>query len=205
LTFYVQQSGAAGARLKETAASDPFDLDRFDLPAADAMVYLAAHVGEGFYLLHAIDASVTDERDPVSCDPTLDLYDLANGFVEPPGETRYEPEFVKRYRNGQRARVERLDTLARERGARRRDARARWGQTSPAVGRPRTGPGMTLPARVVSYSGHHGIFPSDTDIIATSLAAPRVDRVEIDADHYGFPTGREQAVGAIADWIDATK
>src|SRR5207247_10062935 len=111
------------ARLKDTAAGDPFDLDRFDLPAADAMVYLAAHVGEGYYLLHAIDASVTDERDPVSCDPTLDLYDPANGFVEPPGETRYEPEFVQRYRNGQRARAERLDELARERVGRGREAR----------------------------------------------------------------------------------
>jgi hypothetical protein len=273
----VQQSGAAGARLKDTAAGDPFDLDRFDLPTADAMVYLAAHVGEGFYLLHAIDASVADERDPVSCDPALDLYDPANGFVEPPGETRYEPEFVERYRDGQRARVERLDALARERVARRRDARTRWERTSSAADRrraiatefltvyrtdadprfvdlsldpsrrtvgslwgvrpdwinygavgfgrvvspeawlstwsgtssrasiERTGPGMTLPALVVSYSGDHGIFPSDTDLIATSLAAPRVDRVEIDSDHYGFPTGRDEAVLTIADWIDATK
>jgi hypothetical protein len=85
---------------------------------------------------------------------------------------------------------------------------------------------MTLPALVVSYSGDHGIFPSDTDLIATSIAAPRVDRVDIDADHYGFrapsqapapaasvgkaadaaglPTGRDEAVLAIADWIDAT-
>jgi hypothetical protein len=125
----VQQSSAAGSRLKDTAAGDPFDLDRFDLPAADAMVYLAAHVGEGFYLLHAIDASVTDERDPVSCDPALDLYDPANRFVEPPGESRYEPEFVKRYRDGQRARVERIDAVARERVARRREARARWDQS----------------------------------------------------------------------------
>ena len=281
LTFYVQQSLAEGARLTDTAAGDPFDLNRFDLPPADAMVYLAAHVGEGFYLRHAIDASVTDERDPVSCDPALDMYDPANGFVEPPGETRYAPEFVKRYRDAQRARVERIDALARERVARRRDARARWQETSSAddrrraiatefltvyrtdadprfvdlsldpsrrtVGslwgvRPdwinygavgfgrvvspeawlstwsglssrasieRTGPGMRLPAVVVSYAGDHGIFPSDTDLIATSIAAPRVDRVEIDADHYGFsesgsPSGRDDAVAAIADWISGT-
>jgi hypothetical protein len=275
LTFYVQQS-LAGTRLTDTAAGDPFDLNRFDLPAADAMVYLAAHVGEGFYLLHAIDASVTDERDPVSCAPMLDLYDPANGFVEPPGETRYEPEFVKRYREGQRARVERLDALARERVATRRDARSRWERTSSAADRrraiathfltvyrtdadprfvdlsldpsrrtigslwgvrpdwinygavgfgrvvspeawlstwsglssrasiERTGPGMTLPALVVSYSGDHGIFPSDTDLIATAIAAPRVDRVEIDSDHYGLPSGRDDAVAAVADWIDAT-
>lgn len=276
LTFYLQQSLAEGARLTDTAAGDPFDLNRFDLPPADAIVYLAAHVGEGFYLLHAIDASVTDERDPVSCDAAFDMYDPANGFVEPPGETRYAPEFVKRYRDAQRARVERIDALARERVTRRRDARARWQETGSAddrrraiatefltvyrtdadprfvdlsldpsrrtVGslwgvRPdwinygavgfgrvvspeawlstwsglssrasieRTGPGMTLPALVVSYAGDHGIFPSDTGLIATSIAAPRVDRVEIDADHYGLPTGRDDAVAAIADWISAT-
>ena len=79
-----------------------------------------------------------------------------------------------------------------------------WSGSSSRASIERTGRGMTLPALVVSYSGDHGIFPSDTDLIATSLAAPRVDRVEIDADHYGFPTGREQPVGAIADWIDAT-
>lgn len=280
LTFYVQQS-LAGARLTDTAAGDPFDLNRFDLAPADAMVYLAAHVGEGFYLLHAIDASVTDERDPVSCDPALDMYDPANGFVEPPAETRYEAEFVERYREAQRARVQRIDATARDRVARRRDARSRWERTSSAddrrraiatefltvyrtdadprfvdlsidpsrrtVGslwgvRPdwinygavgfgrvvspeawlstwsgsssrasieRTGPGMTLPALVVSYSGDHGIFPSDTDLIATSIAASSVDRVEIDADHYGFgdsgpPSGRDEAVEAIADWMRKT-
>jgi len=282
LTFYLEQAQATdGTRLTDTAAGDPFDLNRFDLPDADAMVYLAAHVGEGHYLLHAIDASVTDEHDPVSCDPTLDLYDPANGFVEPPGETRYEPEFLARYRAGQRARVERLDTIARDRVERRRAARARWEQTSSPADRrgsiatefltvyrtdadprfvdlsldpsrrtvgslwgmrpdwinygavgfgrvvspeawlstwsglssrasiARAGPGMKLPALVVSYSGDHGIFPSDTELITSSLAAPDVARVDIDADHYGFaasgsPSGRDAAVRAISDWIRAT-
>jgi hypothetical protein len=92
---------------------------------------------------------------------------------------------------------------------------------------------MTLPALIVTYSGDHCVFPSDTDLIASSLGAPRVDRVEIDADHYGFrspsqapapaaadgkaaaagfrssesgsPDGRDHAVAAIADWIRATE
>jgi hypothetical protein len=277
LTLYLEQALAAdGTRLTETAAGDPFDLNRYDLPGADAVVYLAAHVGEGHYLLHAIDASVTDERDPVSCDPALDLYDPSNGFVEPPGETRYSEEFLARYRAGQRARVERIDAIARERVERRRAARAAWGETRStrdrrrsiatefltvyrtdadprfvdlsldpskrSIGslwgvRPdwinygavgfgrivspeawlstwsalssratieRTGAGVTLPALIATYSGDHCVFPSDTDLIASSLAAPRVDRVEIDADHYGFPSGRDEAITAIADWIRAT-
>jgi hypothetical protein len=80
-----------------------------------------------------------------------------------------------------------------------------WSRASIA----RAGPGVRVPALVVSYSGDHGIFPSDTELIASSLAAPDVARVEVDADHYGFsasgsPSGREDAVAAIAEWIGAT-
>jgi hypothetical protein len=127
-TFYLHQAHApSGERLTHTAAGDGFDLNRFDLPGADAMVYLAGHAGEGHYLLHAIDPSVLAEDDPVGCDPALDLYDPDNGFVPPPDEPRYSPEFLDRYRAAQRARVERIDARARTLVAARREARAAWG------------------------------------------------------------------------------
>lgn len=273
-TFYLEQAVAPdGQRLTDTAAGDPFDLNGFQLPAADAIVYLAAHVGEGHYLLHAIDASVTDERDPVSCDQALDLYDPANGFAEPPSETHYDRDFVARYRAAQRARVERIDAIARERVERRRAARARWERTGALEDRrlaiatdfltvyrtdadpryvdlsldaskrtygslwgvrpdwinygavgfgrvvspeawlstwsglssrasiARAGRAVTLPTLIISYSGDHGIFPSDTELIASSLGSSRIDRIEIDADHYGFPAGRAEAVAAIGAWL----
>lgn len=125
--LYLDQAlAASGDRLSATAAGDPFDLNAFELPAADAALFLAAHPGEGHFLLHAIDGSVTDERDPLSCDPALDLFSPANGFAEPPAESRFAPEFLARYRRAQRTRVERIDGLARERVARRRAARKRF-------------------------------------------------------------------------------
>lgn len=278
-TFYLSQALAPeGQRLRETAAGDPLDLNAFELPPADQVVYLAAHPGEGHYLLHAIDASLTDEGDPLSCDPAFDLYEAANGFAEPPKESRYAPEFVAAYRDAQRARVERLDAIARERVARRRAARARarltgsaadrraatatdfmlvyrtdadprsvdlsldpsrrdygslWGRRPDvlnygAVGFARvvspeawlstwsglasraevaeTGRRMTLPALVVSYTADNGIFPSDAALIAASLATRRLERLELEADHYGFPAerGREPAVESIAAWLRRT-
>ena len=148
-TFYVHEVHApAGARLSETAAGDRFDLNDFDLPGADAMVYLAGHAGEGHYLLHAIDPSVTDEDDPVSRAPALDLYDPDNGFVEPPAEPRYEPEFLARYRGAQRARVERIDARARELVAAKHAARRCLGGWFRDDERSSPGDRDALPARV---------------------------------------------------------
>ncbi len=48
-----------------------------------------------------IDPSVTDESDPLSVDPRIDMFETGNG---PP----YTPEFVTRYRAAQRARNDRI-------------------------------------------------------------------------------------------------
>ncbi len=180
-TFYLHQAHApAGGRLTHTAAGDGFDLNRFDLPGADAMVYLAGHAGEGHYLLHAIDPSVVDEHDPVACDPDLDLYDARNGFVAPPEEPRYATEFLDRYRTAQRARVERIDARARELVAARRAARAAWSG----------GTGTTGDRRAAIATEFMTVYRTDAD--------PRaVDRsLDPSARDYGSIWGRRP------DWIN---
>ena len=113
-SFYQAQAATPPPhRLTHTPAGDAFDLNGYELPAADGFVHLAAHLGEGKILMQMIDPSVTDESDPLSCDPTLDPFNPANGYRQPPQSSHYAPEFVERYRAAQCARMQRLDDLAR--------------------------------------------------------------------------------------------
>ncbi|MFQ5665758.1 MAG: alpha/beta hydrolase [Candidatus Binatia bacterium] len=113
--YQAQASTAPPGRLTRTPAGDALDLNTFDLPPADGYISLAAHLGEGKILMQMIDPSVTDESDPLSCDPALDPFNPDNGYRQPPQSSRYEGAFVERYRAAQRARVERLDHMARQR------------------------------------------------------------------------------------------
>jgi hypothetical protein len=81
----------------------------------DLYVSLAAHPGRPQVLTGWMDASVTDERDPLATDPELDMYDRANG---PP----YPPDWLARYRAAQTARNERITAWAKGELARLREA-----------------------------------------------------------------------------------
>jgi hypothetical protein len=105
---------APDQRLKKTAAGDPYDLGTFDMPEADGFVQLAAHLGEGVFMGSSIDPSVTNEADPLSCDPALDMFNPDNGFEAPPKSSRYAPEFLDLYRRAQRGRIARIDVIARD-------------------------------------------------------------------------------------------
>jgi hypothetical protein len=99
-------------RTRRSPGGSPTHFEGAAMPAANAVVYVAAHRGQGKVLLDAIDASVTDETDPLSCDPALDMYDEANGFREPPAPSAYAAPFLDRYRAAQNDRVKRLDDAA---------------------------------------------------------------------------------------------
>ena len=96
----------------------------------DGLVLLSAHRGEGHALGQCIDPSVTDEQDPFSCDLSLDMYAADNGFRPPPEWCEYAPAFVDRYRQGQEARVVRLDAIARAHLRRADEAAAQAGAES---------------------------------------------------------------------------
>jgi pimeloyl-ACP methyl ester carboxylesterase len=114
----------AGSRVAASPGGGPPDLNKFDLPAADGYIALAAHPGQGMVLMSCLDAAVVDESDPLASDPALDMYDERNGFKTPPAESRYAPEFVERYRAAQIARCARIDAIARRHIAEANSGRA---------------------------------------------------------------------------------
>jgi pimeloyl-ACP methyl ester carboxylesterase len=113
-----------GQRVKSPPGGGPPDLNQIDMPTADGFIVLAAHPGQGMVLMNCLDAAVVDESDPFASDPALDMYDERNGFKTPPAASSYSPEFIERYRAGQRARCARIDAIARRHIAEANESRA---------------------------------------------------------------------------------
>src|SRR5277367_216542 len=122
--YQAQASAPAGTRLKVTPAGDPLDLNAHALPAADGIILVGGHIGQGLLLGKMIDPAVVDEIDPIATDPSVDMYDPANGFSTEAGATRYEPEFLRRFRGAQLDRIRRLDAKAHRLIQANRDAAA---------------------------------------------------------------------------------
>ena len=94
------QSQAKGVTMKPTPGLElPKALDAIE--PADLYISLCAHGGRPEVLTEWFDPSITDEKDPTSIDPSLNMYDEAN--------TRpYSSEFIAKYRQAQEARNHRI-------------------------------------------------------------------------------------------------
>ncbi|NDK90214.1 alpha/beta fold hydrolase [Gordonia desulfuricans] len=116
LSQYYQQQ-AQHATVTATPAGEPPDLTRLDLPAADGLMLLAAHVSRHGTLTEWMDPSIIDETDPAQRDPELDLYNPDN-----PNQPPYTEEFLTRYRSAQVDRNRRITGWVKEQLADLRDS-----------------------------------------------------------------------------------
>jgi len=102
-SFYQAQAEKLTAH--RFADGDPTHLHPDDLPPVDGIALCAAHLGRSRLLRDWIDPSVTDEHNPLSVDPALDMYDARHSMP-------YDADFLARFSAAQKARLDRLENWA---------------------------------------------------------------------------------------------
>lgn len=103
--FYEAQ--AEQPSITHTPAGDPYDLTAANLPRADGLIFIAAHLSRAELMTEWLDPSVIDESNPDKRDPELDIYG-----AQCPNKPPFKPEFVARFRAAQVARNRRITNWA---------------------------------------------------------------------------------------------
>lgn len=113
LGFYQSQAGREpGERLTSTPGGERIDLRDELMPPGDVYIAVAAHLGEGRFMLNVLDPAVVDEHDPALTDPQWDMYNPKNGYRPFPQPSAYDRDWLAGYREKQRERNRRLDDIA---------------------------------------------------------------------------------------------
>lgn len=164
--LYNQQSLLTGEhRIARTPGGRPVPLAEASMPVVDGVIFVSAHPGQGRLLQRCIDPAVADENDPMATLADLDFLNPANGFRPGPLGSSYASDFVERYASAQRARVLRLDDMARQMIRERMAARKKAKDG-----------GLAEDARLGAFSGLLTVWRTDADLRCWDLSLDPSDR-----------------------------
>jgi pimeloyl-ACP methyl ester carboxylesterase len=131
----VRRGAEAVVLLGNSGGGSLMALANAELGIGDGWIGMAAHPGEGVFMLQVIDPSVADEHEPFATIPELDMYNPDNGWRPWPQPCEYDREWLARYRQAQVDRVGRIDAIAKASMAESADASGRLRQFDAAAKR----------------------------------------------------------------------
>jgi len=135
------------------------------VPAADGLILLNPSSGIGASGMFRLDPAIVDEASGQR-DPSIDMYLAANGFDEKTGRATYTAEFLKRFRQAQCDRMNRLidQSLARVKLARDGQSRFQGDDVAVTPGL-RANPAYADLSLAQSTKGAYRLFPDDVTTV----------------------------------------
>lgn len=110
LSMWYQSLAEAGVGISDTAAGDPYEVTADRLPAADAVIMMAAHTSRHRIFTEWLDPSISDETNPQQRITELNLYDPSNKNQPP-----YSQDFLATFAAAQLARNRRITAWVQDR------------------------------------------------------------------------------------------